>query len=423
MAYQDRVVDRLLNELFPDLAAIALEGAKGVGKTATALQRVNTVISLDLPAQRQIVAADPDYVVRSAVPVFIDEWQLHPPVWDRVRRAVDEDARGGRFLLAGSAAVAPEARVHSGAGRIVSLTMRPLSFAERALGEPTVSLTGLLTGSRPAIDGRSDIGLTRYVDEILASGFPGIRGLPERARNAQLDSYLTRIVDRDLPENGLNVRRPAAVHAWLAAYAAATSTDAAYTKILDAATAGVVDKPSRPTADNYREHLRRIFVLDPVEAWVPMFNPLKRLTQSPKHHLVDPALAARLVGVGKAGLLRGEGDRVTPATGTWLGALFESLVAQSVRVYASAAWARVGHLRTKETDREIDLIVEGEDRRVVAIEIKLSQTVDDKDVRHLNWLHDQIGNRLADRVVITTGEHAFRRPDGIAVVPLALLGP
>lgn len=423
MTYQYRVVDRLLDELFPDLAATALEGAKGVGKTATALQRADTVISLDLPAQRQVVAADPDYVVRSAGPVFIDEWQLHPPVWDRVRRAVDEDARGGRFLLAGSAAVAPEARVHSGAGRIVSLTMRPLSFAERALGESTVSLAELLTGSRPTIDGRSDIGLTRYVDEILASGFPGIRGLPERARNAQLDSYLTRIVDRDLPENGLNVRRPAAVHAWLAAYAAATSTDAAYTKILDAATAGVVDKPSRPTADNYREHLRRIFVLDPVEAWVPMFNPLKRLTQSPKHHLVDPALAARLVGVGKAGLLRGEGDRVAPATGTWLGALFESLVAQSVRVYASAAWARVGHLRTKETDREIDLIVEGENRQVVAIEIKLSQTVDDKDVRHLNWLHGQLGDRLADRVVITTGEHAFRRPDGVAVVPLALLGP
>lgn len=89
-------------------------------------------------------------------------------------------------------------------------------------GESTVSLAELLTGSRPAIDGRSDIGLTRYVDEILASGFPGIRGLPERARNAQLDSYLTRIVDRDLPENGLNVRRPAAVHAWLAAYAAAS---------------------------------------------------------------------------------------------------------------------------------------------------------------------------------------------------------
>jgi uncharacterized protein len=423
MSYRRRVVDTLLDDLFPHLAAIALEGAKGVGKTATALQRAETVISLDLPAQREIIVADLDYVARAAPPVFIDEWQLYPAVWDRIRRAVDEDPRGGRYLLAGSAGVAPGARIHSGAGRIISLPMRPLSLAERGTAEPAVSLAELLTGSRPRISGRSGAGLTTYVEEVLASGFPGIRDLPERARTAQLDSYLARIVERDLPENGLNVRRPGAVRAWLAAYAAATSTDTAYTKILDAATAGVVDKPSRATVDNYREHLRRIFVLDPVEAWVPTFNPLKRLTQSPKHHLVDPALAARLVGVGKAGLLQGAGERVATSTGTWLGALFESLVAQSVRVYASAASAHVGHLRTKETDREIDLIVEGEDRRVVAIEVKLSESISDKDVRHLNWLHQQIGDRLADRVVITTGEHAYRRPDGVAVVPLALLGP
>ncbi|MGH3496521.1 MAG: ATP-binding protein [Nocardioidaceae bacterium] len=423
MSYRHRVVDTLLDDLFPDLAAIALEGAKGVGKTATALQRAETVIALDLPTQREIVVADLDYVARATPPVFIDEWQLYPAVWDRVRRAVDEDPRGGRYLLAGSAGVAPGARIHSGAGRIISLPMRPLSLAERGTAEPAVSLSELLTGSRPRISGRSGAGLTAYVDEILASGFPGIRDLPERARTAQLDSYIARIVERDLPENGLNVRRPGAVRAWLAAYAAATSTDTAYTKILDAATAAVMDKPSRATVDNYREHLRRIFVLDPVEAWIPTFNPLKRLTRSPKHHLVDPALAARLVGVGKAGLLQGAGDRVATSTGTWLGALFESLVAQSVRVYASAASANVGHLRTKETDREIDLIVEGEDRRVVAIEVKLRESISDKDVRHLNWLHQQVGDRLADRVIITTGEHAYRRPDGVAVVPLALLGP
>lgn len=109
--------------------------------------------------------------------------------------------------------------------------------------------------------------------------------------------------------------------------------------------------------------------------------------------------------------------------GTWLGALFESLTAQSVRVYAGAAGAPVSHLRTKETDREVDLIVEGEDRRVVAIEVKLSESASDKDVSHLNWLDDQIGDRLADRVLITTGKNAYRRPDGVAVVPLALLGP
>ena len=423
MPYRRRIVDGVLDELFPHLAAIALEGAKGVGKTASASQRVATILSLDVPNQRETLRADLDYVTAVPAPVLIDEWQLEPSVWDRVRRAVDDDSAGGQFLLAGSAGVAPGVRIHSGAGRIVSITMRPLSLAERGLAVPTVSLSELLSGSEPKIGGQSPVGLPTYTDEILGSGFPGIRGLPTRARQAQLDSYITRMAESELPDSGVTVRRPDALRAWLTAYGAATATDAAYSKILDAATAGEQDKPARATVDSYREHLTRIFVLDPIPAWIPMFNPLKRLTHSPKHHLVDPALAARLVGVTKAGLLKGEGDRVAASTGTWLGALFESLAAQSVRIYADAASARVGHLRTKETDREIDLIVEGEDRRVVAIEVKLSESVSDKDVRHLNWLHDQIGARLADRLLITTGDYAYRRADGVAVVPLALLGP
>jgi len=423
VSYRLRTVDRVLDELLPDLAAIALEGAKGVGKTATAGQRAKTTFSLDLPAQREAVGADMDIIVEAQRPVFIDEWQLEPAVWDRVRRAVDEDRAGGQFLLAGSASAAPGARIHSGAGRIVSIPMRPLSIAERGLAEPTVSLRELLAGGTPDVRGRSSVGLSTYADEILGSGFPGIRDLPERARQVQLDSYITRIVERELPEGGFTLRRPEALRAWLAAYGAATATDVAYTKLLDAATAGLADKPSRPTVDTYREHLRRIFVLDPVPAWVPAFNPLKRLTKSPKHHLVDPALAARLAGVGKAGLLRGDGERVSASTGTWLGALFESLAAQSVRTYADAAFARVGHLRTKESDREVDLIVEGEDRRVVAIEVKLGGSVVDRDVRHLNWLSEKLGDRLADRLIVTTGERAYRRADGVAVVPLALLGP
>ncbi len=172
----------------------------------------------------------------------------------------------------------------------------------------------------------------------------------------------------------------------------------------------------------YREHLQRIFVLDPVPAWTPALAPLRRLTRSPKHHLVDPALAARLAGIDKDGLIRGQGNRVSGAAGTWLGALFESLVTQSVRVYAEAAEAHVGHLRTKNSDHEIDLIVESSDTRVMAIEVKLAATVHDQDVRHLNWLHRKIGDRLIDRVVVTTGEFAYRRGDGVAVVPLALLG-
>jgi len=281
----------------------------------------------------------------------------------------------------------------------------------------------LLDGESEEISGPSDMDAPAYVDEILRSGFPGIRDLPTRARQLQLDSYVARIVERELPENGVSVRRPGALRAWLAAYAAATATNAAYSTILDAATPGKGDKPARQTATAYREHLQRIFVLDPLEAWIPAFAPLKRLTYTPKHHLVDPAIAARLVGIDKAGLLRGQGNRISAPTGTWLGALFESLVTQSVRVYADAANGRVGYLRTKNGDQEIDLIVEDENRSCIAIEAKLANTVDDHDVTHLNWLHRQIGDRLVDRIVVYTGRFAYRRSDGVAAVPLALLGP
>jgi uncharacterized protein len=421
--YRRRIIDDILDELFPHLAAVALEGAKGVGKTATASQRAATVFSLNRPEQRETLLADLDLITETPKPVLIDEWQLVPAVWDRVRTAVDDDSTGGSYLLAGSAGVRPGVRLHSGAGRIVSIPMRPMALSERGLQQPSVSLRELLSGSRPSISGHSGVGLAAYTDEILRSGFPGIRDLPERARQIQIDSYISRVLERELPENGVTVRRPSSLRAWLSAYAAATSTDASFSKILDAATAGEDNKPSRNTVEGYRNHLARVFLLDPVPAWLPVFSPLKRLTKASKHHLVDPALAARLVGVGKAGLLAGDGTRVAAATGTWLGALFESLAAQSVRIYAEAAFARIGHLRTRETDHEIDLIVEGEDRRVVAIEVKLSEVVSDRDVRHLNWLQAQIGDSLADRVIVTTGAHAYRRPDGVAVVPLALLGP
>lgn len=422
MEYRRRIIDDVLDDLFPHLAAVALEGAKGVGKTATATQRAATVLSMNNPQERTVLAGHLDLVTQVARPLFIDEWQLEPPVWDRVRRAVDDDSTGGQFLLAGSADLPPGVRVHSGAGRIVSLPMRPLAFSERGLVEPTVSLGAMLGGDSALIQGSCSLTLPDYVEEILRSGFPGIRDLSPRARDVQLDSYLARIVQRELPDSGVSVRRPEALRGWLAAYAAATATDASFATILAAASAGAADASTRQTASTYREHLQRLFVLDPVEAWLPVFAPLKRLTRSPKHHLVDPALAARLVGIGASGLLRGEGVRPAPHTGTWLGALFESLATQSVRVYAQAVDARVGHLRTHNTEHEVDLIVEGQDRSVVALEVKLSDTIRPGDVVHLNWLKEQLGDRLVDRAVLNTGQFAYRRPDGVAVIPLALLG-
>ena len=249
---------------------------------------------------------DPRRLSRLAKPLLIDEWQHYPPVWDRVRHDVDAGAASGSYILAGSS-FPSEAPKHSGAGRIVTLRMRPLSLAERQLAEPTVSLAALLDGTSD-IDGDCDLTLEDYTDEITTSGFPGIRPLPPEVRRDALDGYLTAVVERDFVDAGRPVRRPQTLKAWLSAYAAASSTTATYNAILDAATPGLPDKPSRSTIVAYREILQRM-------------------------------------------------------------------------------------------------------------------CPDDRDVRHLRWLKDRLGDDLTDAAVITTGTAAYRRPDGIAVIPAALLGP
>jgi predicted AAA+ superfamily ATPase len=424
--YIRRVVDDELDALFSSLAAVSIEGAKAVGKTETALQRAKTVYRLDDQTQRELIEADSGRLLEGERPVLIDEWQRLPGSWDAVRREVDKPAtEPGSFLLTGSATPAAEANIHSGAGRIVSVRMRPLTLAERGFAEPTVSLAALLKGGRDPLSGETELRLGDYANEILASGFPGFRGLSARALRAQLDGYVNRIVEREFPQLGLNVRNPAALRRWLAAYAAASSTTATYETIRDAATGGEGEKPSRVTVGPYRETLERLWVVDPVPAWAPTRNHLRRLSLAPKHQLVDPALAARLTGVGIGALLRGADSATAaaiPRDGTYLGALFESLMTNDVRVYAQDAEARVSHLRTRGGEHEVDLIVERDDGRVLAIEVKLSAAIDDHAVKHLKWVADRVGDDLIDAAVITTGPYAFRRRDGIAVIPAALLG-
>lgn len=421
--YVRRVVDTELDELLPGLAAIALDGAKGVGKTATARRRASVVRALDAPGALEVYRADPARLVAGGRTVLIDEWQRLPESWDLVRRAVDDGAPPGSFLLTGSASPVGLG-THSGAGRIVRLRMRPLTLAERKTSSPTVSLASLLTGERPALCGATEVGLEDYAREICRSGLPGLRGLPDRAWSAQIDGYLERVVDRDFPDLAHPVRSPTALRRWMAAYGAATGTTASYDVIRDAATPGEAAKPARATVQAYREVLERLWIVDPVPAWLPAGSHLRRLAAAPRHHLADPALAARLVGVDTEALLNAV-PAGPPASRdqAFLGQLFESLVTLDVRVYAQAAGARVGHLRTHGGEHEVDLIVERADGRVVAIEVKLARTVGDGDVRHLRWLRSQLGDGLLDAVVVTTGTDAYRRLDGIGVVPAALLGP
>ena len=422
-AYAQRVVDKELESLLGRLPAICIEGPRAVGKTRTAARHARTVHDLDNPETLALALAEPSRLVRGTEPILIDEWQRYPPSWDLVRRAVDDDRRPGRFLLTGS--TGPDLPpTHSGAGRIVTLRMRPMTLFERQLQEPTVSLEAMLCGNRPAVDGRTDITLNDYITEIVGGGLPGWQTSDLRTRQTALDGYLQRAVDHDMALMGYRARRPGAVRRWLSAYAAATATTATYETIRDAATAGQGDKPAKTTTIAYRDLLEAMWLVDPVHAWLPAGTPLGRLKRSPKHHIADPALACRLLDIGAddLGAARPRAAVDLPRSQPLLGALFESLVALDARVYAQGAGATVGHLRTWNGDREIDLVVSA-GRRLLAIEVKLAAVPDRSDTRHLRWFLERAAQGPADAMIITTGQYAYRDQDGIAVVPSALLGP
>ena len=442
--YRRRIVDDELDELFSGLPAIALEGPKAVGKTATALRRAATIYRLDDEAERSIVQADPSQLLEGRRPVLIDEWQSFPESFDRVRRAVDDGAGPGSFLLTGSASPT-NPPTHSGAGRIVQVRLRPMTLAERNIGHPTVSLKELLydgrdqgvrtgderdSGGQASSDGRaSDHRPHRRRPEALRAGdprpgFPGLHDLPDRLARAQLDGYIDRIVDRDFEDLGHRVRRPGTLRRWMQAYAAATSTTASYEKIRDAATSDRGEKPARATTQPYRDVLERLWILDPVPAWLPTRNRLARLALPPKHHLADPALAARLLDVDETTLLRGTAGRSgdDPRGHTARGA---------VRVAGNALRTRIrpgrrgphsapAHLERRSRDRP--------DRRAwTSDSCHRGEAGPDtgRAGRAPSALaaDNELGDELTDAIVITTGQAAYRRPDGIAVIPAALLGP
>jgi hypothetical protein len=397
-------------------------GPKAIGKTESARRLAGSVLDLADVDERVVVQASRrEALARATPPVLIDEWRYDPDIWEAMRRAVDADPSPGRFLLTGSANPR-DVRVHSGAGRVVRLRMRPMTLAERGSAEPTVSLAALWNKER-SVGGSSSLGLADYVTEILGSGFPAIRLGTERARPDLLRGYVESVLEHDVPELGFVPKRPASLAQWLRAYAAASSTTATYESI----SAAVPDdqRPTRSTIAAYRDVLSHLWLLDPVPAFALSRNRLGALGQMPKHQLADPALVGSLLNLGPDTLLDATSGSEFAALrdGPLIGNLLESLATLCVRVYAQALGLSVAHVRTARGEHEVDLVVHAQDGRALGIEVKLAAVPTDRDVRHLHWLGQRLGDDLVDKIVLTTGRQAYRRPDGVAVVPLALLGP
>ena len=388
-----------------ELPAVLLVGPRAAGKTTTALQRAASVIRLDIPGEALAFRADPDAIIRGTEePVLLDEWQAVPETFPAVKRAIDADARPGRFLLTGSAYGDLEGTTAAGTGRIVRV---------RLLGMTVREQNGMLTrdsifdrmarGERVGPRGeRPDI--RDYLDLALQSGFP--EALPIRsstARQRWLEGYVAQIITRD-PAGTVGARDPLRLSRYLEAYAVNSAGVTEAKTIYEAA--GI----DRGTAASYERVLENVFVVESLPAW--RTNRLKRLSVAPKRYVLDAGLMAAI--------LRTDADAILH-DGKLLGRIIDTFVAQQLRgeLEVSATRPRLYHLRDQDGRREVDIVAELGGERVLGFEIKAGTSVTKHDARHLAWLRDELRDRFVAGAVFHTGPHAFPLGDRITALPIS----
>ena len=425
MEYKKRLMDDLLDDYKESKFAILIEGAKATGKTSTCEQIVETSYYLDNPIQRDVIESNPEMIFMKDVDLLIDEWQRLPEIWGIVRRKVDKGVFSSTIFLTGSSP-SLQPNIHSGSGRILRFKMRPLSIQERQIEESSVFLSQLLKeGLSENFTFETTLTLSDYLDEVFKSGFPGIRGEKERFRDRSIASYVDNIIHHDmLVEQDVKVRKPQALKSWMSAYAAAVATNATNATIAAAAFSDGNGTLSNNTIQFYKEILQGIGIIEQVPAWLPFGSLFSNLGKTPKHFLVDPALAVSMLKITKDNLLAGRNlpKSVGSLNKNLLGQLFESLVYQSLATYADICEADLSHLRLRGGEKEIDFIIQKNDT-LIAVEVKSKAKIDHKDVANLNWFKEKVKNEYnVIKVIINAGPYAYRRSDGVFVIPLGLLG-
>lgn len=415
-SYRSRIVDAELAARLQATGAVAIEGPKACGKTATARQIAASETLLDVdPAAREAAAVDPALLLGGATPRLIDEWQLEPAIWNHVRRAVDDRGRPGQFILAGSAVPPDDITRHTGAGRITRLPMRPMTLFETGDSSGEISVARLLAGD-PARSGDTALKVEDLARLIAIGGWPGFRGLPTDQALRAVRDYLEEIRRIDISRVEGKRRDPEKVGALLRSLGRNVATYAAVTT-LAADTAGADKALINDTVSDYLDALKRLMIVEDQPAWAPHLRSKYVLRRAAKRHFVDPSLAVAALRATPGRLLRDL---------KLLGFLFESLVIRDLRVYAQAVDARVLQYRDSH-GLEVDAIVETAEGAWAAFEIKLGPGQVDQAAANLQTFARQIdiarSGKPAALGVIVGGGYGYRRKDGILVIPIGALGP
>ena len=414
--YLPRVADFQIEAVLRRRGAVLIEGARGCGKTWTGRNHARSESRFDVEAMRLLAAADSASALAGDVPRLLDEWQNAPGIWNPVRRACDDRAQPGQFILTGSATPADDVTRHTGTGRVGRVLMRTMSLYESGVSGGAVSLRRLFEGEDQSSLPRPGVGLSELVRHLVAGGWPGGLSLGDESARLAVGDYIDEITRADIPQASEVRHNPAAVRRLLRSLARNVSTAAKETKL-----AADMDgeAPGRHTVGAYLDALRRIFVVEDQPAWSVTLRSRASLRKQAKRHFVDPSLAAFLLRASPQRLL------ADPET---LGLLFESMVVRDLRVYSAPLGAEIFHYRD-DAGLEIDAIVERHDGAWTAVEVKLSPSAEvvDRAAASLLRLQDKIAAHrvqdLAGLMVVTSVGAAYRRPDGVHVVPIIQLGP
>ena len=416
--YLNRIIEKELDLALTLFGAVQIVGTKWCGKTWTAEKRSSSVIYLqDVRKYKQYQDAAkvaPDLLLEGDTPRLIDEWQTIPILWDGVRFEVDKRKKRGQFILTGSSIPSNDVVMHTGTGRIAKLLMRPMSLYESLESDGSVSLASVFENED--IRGETSLGLKELAYVLVRGGWPESIGEKDPGALKYARQYVTNIINSDVSKVDDIERDPERIRKLMQSIARNVSMMVKKKTIMDDITGNEMeDKISDKTFRSYLNALEHLFVVENLPAWSPSIRSRIHLRTSPKYHFVDPSIAAVLLRVSPASLMN---DFNT------FGLLFESLCIRDLRVYAQSIEGELFHYRDGD-DLEVDAIIHLFDGRWGAVEIKMGVSEIDKAADNLKKLRDKVDRDEMGGpsflMVITAMGYAYRRDDGVYVVPITCL--
>ena len=419
--YKPRIADEILKDKLEAKGAVIIEGPKWCGKTTTAMQVAGSVLRMDEPSKRdvniQMSEIAPERLLQGKTPRLIDEWQIAPKLWDAARYEVDTRGKEGQFILTGSAVPVDSKEItHSGTGRFTWLTMRPMSLYESEESSGEVSLEELFLTPKQII-GINGLNLEKLAFAICRGGWPGAMEMSEKAALSQAMDYYDAVVKSDVNRaDGVN-KNPERVKRLMKSFARNQGAQVASTVLRDDIQANDTDKLNEDTIASYINALKKIFVIEDMPAWNPNLRSKTAIRTTDTRYYVDPSIAAAALGVGPKDLLN---DLNT------MGLLFEAMCVRDLRVYAEYLGGEVLHYRDK-SGLECDTVIHLRNGKYGLAVIKLGgQKLMEEGAVNLKRLADKIDTTKMPlpsfmMIVVGIGDFAYRREDGIYIVPIGCL--